>query len=131
MPYSSPCIYQKENKCVVSLAIGSDFAKKLTLFNPEFECFIFPEKEKEFNDRYTGRILVDKARINKPKPVYKINVQTKVHQQVIDEVSEKSSDDNSDAVSQKQQDEILDDEIEYISRKTISERAASEKTLPH
>ena len=61
------------------MAIGSDFVKKLTLYDPHYDCFIFPEPEKEANDSYTGRILVDKARINKPKPVEKINVQTKGH----------------------------------------------------
>ena len=97
MPYSSPCVYQKENKCVVSMAIGSDFAKKLTLFDPHFNYFIFPEQEKEANDKYSGRILVDKARINKPKPVYKINVQTKGHLQGIKEESDENSDDNESA----------------------------------
>ena len=46
------------------MAIGSDFEKKLTTFYPSFEYFIFPESEKETNESYTGRILVDKAKIN-------------------------------------------------------------------
>ena len=86
---------------MVSLAIGSNFAKKLTLFNPFTECFTFTESEKEGNDSYTGWILVSKAKINKFKPntdnfsSEKITAQTKVHKQVIAEVSERSSDDNS------------------------------------
>ena len=53
---------------MVSLAIGSNFAKKLTLFNPFTECFTIPESKKEGKDSYTGKILMSKAKINKIKP---------------------------------------------------------------